>query len=137
MFLVLSGKEKTKKGLEIFEALLVTYQQLNFRATTDTIFLFLTLGYFSLGKYDKVDYTVNRYTKNIKGKLNYRGNNLLIFMYYYISKWVTTNSKQYPVKIQRLMEAEWPNRPVSARYTNMLTYFKVPFTIPSESNSKA
>ena len=130
MFLTLAGKEKTKEGLVTFEGLLATYQQLNFKATTDTIFLFLTLGYFLLGNYEKVDYTVNRYTKNIKGKLNYSGNNMLIFMYYYLAKWLTTGSKQYPVKIQRLIDAEWHNRPIPARYTDMLTFFKVPFTAP-------
>ena len=101
--LILSGKPHTQQGLSSMESLLIDYQQVNLKASTDSIFLCLMFGYFAMKEYEKCAHSYKRYLKTIKGKLSFEGNHIKIQSYYYISQWLATGSKQYPAKLESLL----------------------------------
>ncbi len=124
--LILSGKENVKKGINELESLLTSYQQLNLSGSTDSIFLALMIGYFAGKKYDKCADTFKRYQKVIKNKPVYDGNDISIHTYYYLSRWLETESKQYVAKLesnyQRTKDANGPRRAME----ELVAYFNVP-----------
>ena len=102
--LILSGGTHIIEGLNDLESLLIDYQQISFKAATDSIFLCLMVGYFSIRDYAKCTSTFKRYLKSIKGKLLFEGNHIKIHAYYYISRWLDSHSKQYPVKLGAMLK---------------------------------
>jgi len=125
VLLILSGKPQTIEGLNAMEALLIDYQQINFKASTDSIFLCLMFGYFAMKDYEKCALSYKRYLKTIKGKLGFEGNHVKIQSYYYISQWLATGSKQYPTKLQALLREH--GREGSQRTIwELIKYFKLP-----------
>jgi hypothetical protein len=124
--LILSGKDNVRKGIDELESLLTSYQQLNLSGSTDSIFLALMIGYFSSKKYEKCSDTFKRYQKVIKNKPVYDGNDISIHTYYYLSRWIETESKQYVAKLesnyQRTQEANGPKSAIE----ELVKYFNVP-----------
>lgn len=98
--LILKGGDKIKNGIEVLESLLTSYQQLNLSGSTDSVFLALMIGYFSVKKYDKCSDTFKRYQKVIKDKPVYDGNDISIHTYYYLSRWLESHSNQYVIKLE-------------------------------------
>jgi hypothetical protein len=127
--LVLKGGEKTKKGVEVLESLLTSYQQLNLSGSTDSVFLTLMIGYFALKKYDKCADTFKRYQKVIKDKPVYDGNDISIHTYYYLSRWLDSQSNQYVTKMeanyQRAKATAGPQKAIE----ELVSYFKMPVTL--------
>jgi len=127
--LILSGGSHIKEGINELEALLINYQQISFKASTDSIFLCLMVGYFSIGDYEKCSSTFKRYLKSIKGKLLFEGNHIKIHAYYYLSRWLETNSKQYPAKLEAILKEH--GREGSQRTIwELVNYFNLPIEIP-------
>lgn len=123
---ILQGGEKIKTGIETLESLLTSYQQLNLSGTTDSIFLTLMIGYFSIKRYDKCAETYKRYLKVIKGKPVYEGNDISIHTYYYLSRWLETGSRQYVVKLEaNYIRSKKTGGPKSA-LEELVKYFEVP-----------
>ncbi len=124
--LILRGGENVKAGIEELESLLTSYQQLNLSGSTDSVFLSLMIGYFSVKKYDKCADTFKRYLKIIKDKPVYEGNDISIHTYYYLSRWLETGSKQYIAKLEanykRAKKAGGSQRALE----ELVAYFEVP-----------
>lgn len=129
--LVVQGGPGIKKGIEVLESLLTSYQQLNLSGSTDSVFLALMIGYFATRKYDKCADTFKRYQKVIKDKPVYDGNDISIHTYYYLSRWLESQSKQYVTKLeanyQRAKETGGPQRAIE----ELVAYFKVPLEVTS------
>ncbi|MDB5283747.1 MAG: hypothetical protein JWO06_2822 [Bacteroidota bacterium] len=101
--LIFRGGDSIKKGVNEIESLLIIYQQINLKAATDSIYLCLMIGYFSMKDYEKCAQTYKRYNKIIKGKPIFEGNDSKIHAYYYVSQWLETGSKQYVAKLNTLL----------------------------------
>ena len=129
--MILSGGQKINEGLNELELLLINYQQINFKAATDSIFLCLIVGYFALKDYEKCNQTFKRYIKTIKGKLIYEGNDIKIHSYYYLSQWLSTNSKQYPAKLDSMLKEYAPNGSQRTIW-ELISYFDLPLKIPQQ-----
>ena len=124
--LILRGGNTITKGIEELESLLISYQQLNLSGSTDSIFLALMIGYFSLKKYDRCAETYKRYQKVIKGKPAYDGNDISIHTYYYLSRWLANGSNQYIEKLEKnYKHAKQAGGPKTAMQ-ELTTYFNVP-----------
>ncbi|HWB64801.1 MAG TPA: hypothetical protein VG603_14895 [Chitinophagales bacterium] len=132
--MVLSGGNDTKRGVDDLEALLITYQQINLSTLTDGIYLFLMLGYFAQADYDKCEQTFKRYLKVIKDKTIYVGNNMQMHFYYYLSKWLITGSKQYPEKLNSILEKLAKDKRLPAGIIEIIRHFNVPCQLPAGSN---
>ena len=126
---ILSGGDKINEGLNELELLLINYQQINFKASTDSIFLCLMVGYFSIKEYEKCSHTFKRYVKTIKGKLLFEGNDIKIHSYYYLSQWLNTNSKQYPAKLESMLNEHAPNGSQRTIW-ELASHFDLPINIP-------
>ena len=122
--LIFKGGDSIRKGVNEIEALLVIYQQINMKAATDSIYLCLMTGYFSLKEYDKCAHTYKRYMKIIKGKSIFEGNDSKIHAYYYISQWLLTGSKQYAAKLSALLKERAEYGPHST-IRELARYFKI------------
>jgi hypothetical protein len=111
-FLILSGGTGIKDGIRELELLLTTYQQVNLKGSTGSIYLCLMVGYFSLADYGKCVHTHRRYAKASKGKGIFEGNDTRINAYYYLSQWLLTGSKQYASKTDALIARHYDKIPV-------------------------
>ncbi|MBL0309206.1 MAG: hypothetical protein IPP77_05880 [Bacteroidetes bacterium] len=124
--LIFSGGKNVSRGIKELESLLLSYQQINLSGSTDSVFLSLMVGYFSIGNYEKCNETFRRYQKTIKNKPIYEGNDISIHTYYYLAKWLSTQSVQYLKKLEdnykRTSKDEGPRRAMDA----LISYFKVP-----------
>ena len=98
--LILLGGDNIKKGINQLEFLLTSYQQMNLAGSTDSIFLCLMSGYFSLKQYDKCSHTYTRYYKATSKTEVYEMNDLNIQSYYYLSQWLVSNRDQYLGKLR-------------------------------------
>ena len=127
--LILSGGNGIKQGVYELESVLTTYQQINISSSTDSIFLGLMIGYFSLKKYEKCSDTYKRYQKVIRGKTVYEGNDISIHTYYYLSRWFDSGHKQYLDKIKsnslRTKSDAGPGKAIQ----EFIKYFELPITI--------
>lgn len=94
-------------------------------AAIDSIYHCLILGYFSMGEYDKCTRTFKRYAKVIKGKVVMTGNDASIHAYYYLSRWISTKSNQYVLKLQLLLNRKEKDE-ATAVIKELISYFKVP-----------
>ena len=125
--LIIAGGNNIKKGIAELESLLIAYQQVNMRGSTDSIYLCLMVGYFSLKDYDKCAKTFRRYTKVIKDKPVYEGNDIKIHAYYYLSQWLATRSKQYSAKMRSLIENSTSGPPETI--VALIHYFEMPMEV--------
>ena len=126
---ILSGGDKINEGLNELELLLINYQQINFKAATDSIFLCLMVGYFSIKEYDRCSQTFKRYVKTIKGKLLFEGNDIKIHSYYYLSQWLNTNSRQYPAKFESMLNENALNGSQRTIW-ELASHFNMPINMP-------
>lgn len=101
--LIISGGKDIKRGIAELEALLTAYQQVNLAASTDSIFLALMIGYFSIEDYDSCANTFKRFTKIKNSKTVYEGNDLKIHAYYYLSQFLLSGRTQYVVKMKEMV----------------------------------
>lgn len=124
--LIFSGGKNVQKGVKELESLLLAYQQINLSGSTDSVFLCLMIGYFSMQNHEKCEETFRRYQKVIKNKPIYEGNDISIHTYYYLSKWLTSHSAQYTRKLSanyaRTSKDEGPRKAMDA----LLAYFEIP-----------
>jgi hypothetical protein len=104
--LILKGGKNIAAGTDELESVLITYQQADLKAVTDSIFVTLMIGYFSSKKYQKCVQTYRRYCKVIRGKPTHGENDFNIKAYYYLSQWLLTGSKQYPEKLRALLKGK-------------------------------
>jgi len=125
--LILSGKPETIEGLSSMEALLIDYQQINFKASTDSVFMCLMFGYFAIKDYEKCANSYKRYLKTIKGKLSFEGNHVKIQSYYYLSQWLATGSKQYPAKLKAMLK-EHGKEGSQRTIWELIRHFNLPIT---------
>lgn len=126
--LILAGGNNIHKGTEELELLLTSYQQLNFSGSTDSIFLSLMIGYFSASKHEQCNDTYKRYLKVIKSKPVYQANDISIHTYYYLSRWLTTGSKQYVLKLAANYDRAKLFANSQQAMIELTDYFKVPVT---------
>jgi len=124
ILLILSGGKNTKTGTDELESTLVAYQQVNLNTETDSIFLCLMAGYFALKEYDKCAKTFKRYSRSIKGKPEFEVNARKIYAYYYLSQWVVSKSKQYPIKLKALLDEDTTGTSSKA-IIEMMNYFGI------------
>lgn len=101
--LIISGGEHIHQGVFELESMLTAYQQINLGAATDSIFMALMVGYFSLGNYEKCEQTFKRYAKVKNKKLVYEGNDLKIHVYYYLAQYLGTGRQQYIEKLRQVL----------------------------------
>ncbi|MDB5283474.1 MAG: hypothetical protein JWO06_2549 [Bacteroidota bacterium] len=125
--LIIAGGNNIKKGVAELESLLIAYQQVNMRGSTDSVYLCLMVGYFSLKNYEMCAKTFRRYTKVIKDKPVFEGNDSKIHAYYYLSQWLATNSKQYPTKMGLLLKRLKGAPPESI--VELMQHFEMPVAI--------
>jgi hypothetical protein len=126
--LIISGGENIAKGINELESLLISYQQVNLKASTDSIFLCLMIGYFSVKDYDKCVSTFKRYIKSSKGKPIFEPNDTKIHAYYYIAQWLISGSKQYPAKLEQLLSGVTDKEGPLPTILELINYFKIPVT---------
>ena len=122
VLLIISGGKNIRAGIDELEGLLVSYQQVNLNTETDSIFLCLMIGYFALKEYNQCSKTYKRYCKSIKGKPVFEVNDIKISAYYYLSQWLATQSKQYPIKLRALLNRGKDSKTIS----ELISYFNVP-----------
>lgn len=124
--LIFSGGDNIRKGIRELESLLAAYQQINLSGSTDSIYLCLMIGYFSMKDFERCEETFRRYNKVIKNKPIYDGNDISIHTYYYLSKWLTTGGRQYQRKLtdnyRRTDKGESPRRAMDA----LFAFFNLP-----------
>lgn len=125
ILLILGGGKNINAGLAELESVLITYQQINLNTETDSIFLCLMAGYFSLKEYNRCSTTFKRYLKNVKSIAVFNKNEIKIYMYYYLSKWLTTEKKQYIAKLNALPGRQ-ENSALPEMFTELREYFNVP-----------
>ena len=123
--LIISGGRNIKQGLNELEGVLVNYQQSNLNTETDSIFMCLMLGYFSLKDYGQCAKIFKRYSKSIKGKPVFEDNDVRIRAYYYLSQWLVAKSRQYAIKLTSLLQECADNSALKVVET-MIAYFNVP-----------
>lgn len=102
---LLSGVESIKASTDDLEDLMITYQQIPFSESIDTIFICLMIGYFVQGKYAKCSDTFKRYLKLSTYRVSIAVNEKGIYSYYYVSQWLHTGRKQYLKKIKEHLES--------------------------------
>ncbi|MCW5907255.1 MAG: hypothetical protein KIS94_05310 [Chitinophagales bacterium] len=101
--LIISGGKQIKEGVSELESLLITYQQVNLGASTDSIFLALMVGYFSMADYNSCVTTFKRFAKVKTGKVVYEGNDLKIYAYYYLAQYLISGKKQFVEKAKEVI----------------------------------
>lgn len=101
--LIISGGKHIHEGIFELESMLTAYQQINLGAATDSIFMSMMVGYFSLGNYEKCEQTFKRYTKVKNKKFVYEGNDLKIHVYYYLAQYLSTGRQQYLEKLRQAL----------------------------------
>lgn len=99
VLLMISDKNYINSSNEQLEQLLTTYQQVNITGSIDTIFVVLSIGYFALGNYAKLEESFHRYIKLIKKNPMYEDNDIVIHAYYYLGQWLRHKRKQYIDKL--------------------------------------
>jgi hypothetical protein len=123
--LMLCGGDNIKKGIDELESLLVTYQQFNFKGATDSIYMCLMIGYFSVKDYEKCAHTFKRYIKIVKDKPIFESNDIKIHAYYYLSQWLIKKSPQYTLKMQALLQSS-PDKAAPVTLVELVKYFQMP-----------
>ncbi len=129
--LLLGSFEEIKKGINMIEETLITYQQIPFQKFLDGMFASLVIGYFSLKNYEKVADCYKRYKKSTSGNIVNEENDLTIATYYYTSQWLITKRKQYVEKLNNTFQVAQskPNlKHVELLITNIIAYFDISLT---------
>lgn len=93
-----------QEGINNLEKLMITYQQVAFSASIDSIIAMLMVGYFALKQYEKCIETYKRYIKLASGRVLNADNDATIHFYYYSAQWLLSRRNQYVLKIKELYE---------------------------------
>lgn len=129
LFLCCGSKNDLKEAARQLEGLLINFQQIPFHAYIDPIYSILIFAHFSLGNYTEVDEHYKRYRRTTKGKIVHTENDLSLHGFYYASKWVETQRKQYLKKLGAVIE-QVKLSASSKRTLNMLNdivdYYQIP-----------
>ena len=126
--LLLGSTEEIKKGINLIEETLITYQQIPFQKFLDGMFAGLVIGYFSLKNYEKVAECYKRYKKSTSGNIVNEENDLTIAAYYYTSQWLITKRKQYVEKLintHDLAQSKPNLKQVGLLVKNVAAYFDI------------
>lgn len=131
--LLICGEQNDRNnGIKILERLMITYQQMSFSMSIDTIMGLLMCGYFSNRKYDDCINTYRRFQKLSKGRVINKQNEISILIYYYFAQWNVSNRHQYLIKIEDLIH-EIKSNDLLLRNIDLIrcltNYFKVPIFI--------
>jgi hypothetical protein len=127
-YLICGDKKEVREAVDSLESMMLTYQQISFYPLLDTVYSILTVGYFCLKEYDKVEEVFKRYRKVTKNKVVIPENDQTIHGFYYTSKWLETSRKQYAQKFNLILEeAQKANLNRTHKILKELaTYFKLP-----------
>ena len=130
ILLINGGKEDLKEAIERLNLILFNYQQLAFHNYVDSIYSILGTAHFCLRDFEKVDENYRRYKKATKNKPVNIGNDITIHVFYYTSKWLETERKQYLKKLEAIMEKIDSSHLTGIRNTfiEIVEYFKLPIT---------
>lgn len=126
---LLCGAESIKRATDDLEDLMITYQQIPFSESIDTIFICLMIGYFVQGKYSKCSDTFKRYLKLSTYRVSIAVNEKGIYSYYYVSQYLSTGRKQYIKKIKEHLESIEGQPEMATMYQSlveMVADFKIP-----------
>lgn len=126
---LLCGVDSIKKSTDDLEELMITYQQIPFSESIDTIFICLMIGYFVQGKYAKCSDTFKRYLKLSTYRVSIAVNEKGIYSYYYVSQWLHTGRKQYLKKIKEHLDSI-EGSPEMATMHQSLVEMVVDYNIP-------
>lgn len=114
LYIIKGGEQNIRKGIDELEALLVLYQQLSLKNSTDGIFMTLIIAYFAIGDYEKCLNVYKRFNKVKKNKNIYEGNDEKISAYYYVAQWVLNQRPQYKEKLKALLYRKGPDKATSS-----------------------
>ncbi len=126
--LLLGTVDEIKKGVNLIEETLITYQQIPFQKYLDGMFASLVIGYFSLKNYEKVADCYKRYKKSTSGNIVNEENDLTIATYYYTSQWLMTQRKQYIEKLNNTYltaQSKQNLKHVETLVKNIVVYFDI------------
>lgn len=104
------GEQNIKKGIDELEALLIMYQQLSMKNSTDGVFMILIIGYFAIKDYEQCLNVYKRFNKVKKNKNIYDGNDEKVSAYYYVAQWILTERQQYKEKLRALVYRNGPEK---------------------------
>jgi hypothetical protein len=130
--LICGELNERSEGIKILERLMITYQQMSFSMSIDTIMALLMCGYFSNKKYEDCINTYRRFQKLSKGRVINKQNEVSILIYYYFVQWKMSNRPQYLTKIEDLIN-EIKSNDLLVNNIGLIkcltNYFKVPIFI--------
>lgn len=128
--LSLLGSDKDKLScIKQLEMIMITYQQMSFSMSIDTIMALLISAYFSLKKYDNCVTTYRRFQKLAKGRVINKQNEVTIHIYYYFSQWIIANRPKYLNMLEELIVSVKENKNLNFNIElikSVSTYYKVP-----------
>lgn len=127
-YLICGDKKDIKEAVRSLESMMLTYQQVSFYPLLDTVYSILTVGYFCLSKFDKVEEVFKRYKKVTKNKVVIPENDQTIHGFYYTSKWLETKRKQYAQKFNLIIQNSNSNRSNKV-LKELAQYFELPITL--------
>ncbi|MFK7936969.1 MAG: hypothetical protein AB8G22_25870, partial [Saprospiraceae bacterium] len=135
IFLVCGDEEDLEKASDLMINLIYNFQQIPFHSFIDPIYTIIIFSNFSLGKYKEVDDHYKKYRRSTKGKIVNPENDLLLHGFYYASKWVETNRKQYLKKLDGILEeTTTPSLQRTHRILfDVVDYFAIPIEIPTKN----
>lgn len=124
-FLLLCGDQQNiKSAISELESLLISYQQMSLRTSTDSTFMVLMIAYFSAADYEGCAHTFMRYNKIKKKKTIYESNDEKINVYYFLSQWLSTQRKQYLNKLKSELSRNGEGK-VTSGFTELLHHFGI------------
>jgi len=128
--LCLLGNDSDKLNcVKQLEMIMITYQQMSFSMSIDTIMALLMNAYFSLKKYSECINTYRRFQKLAKGRVINKQNEISIQIYYYFSQWILANRPKYLNMLDELVIMVKGNKHLHYNIElikSVSTYYKVP-----------
>jgi hypothetical protein len=118
-----------QEAIENLEKLMITYQQVAFSASIDSIIAMLMVGYFALKNYEKCLETYKRYIKLASGRVLNADNDTTIHFYYYTVQWLLTRRNQYILKMKELYDRVKDNESLYGSrkmIESIADYFRLP-----------
>lgn len=130
LFKMLINKNDTTNALIDLEELLIRYQQINLTGSIDSIFIVLSIGYFSSGDFKKLEETFHRYNKLVKENPLSEDNDIMIHAYYYMAQWIRTGRGQYIQKLRAEIDRANTNLQLFGEtltaIQSIMDYYKIP-----------
>lgn len=130
--LLLGEREDIIRGVDNLEKLMTTFQQITFSESMDSIFICLMIGYFAIDDYKMCVETYKRYIKLAKGRVVNLENDLEIHTYYYVSRWLSSQRKQYLRKLQENYKRAGQHgsrQVIQQTILELVSYFNIPVSL--------